>query len=701
MNNTISNTNISPRLLRILELLLRSAEPVKVDALAASLGISRRTVFRELKNADAVLASFHISPHPTLVRGLKQTNLSKIYIDFVAPTLVCGLKQTRNDEARKKLLDALAEYSPQPASKRERLLRLLIELITNAGEVQKLYYYASILGVSESTISNDLDELGAWLSTRGIAVTRKSGMGVQCDGTEESLRAALVSRFMTDGDTGGKSYTAVFAFPGEDIETGVREILRRKTRVIDWMTAESFNLIFVYLMVSVERVYDGKIITGKQAQEGAFQNALAEELAVEIEKQFSLTLPEIEKLALAGWIQACRAKQDSPLEPGTQDQQELVQRLTFQMIDRFDPPIATILKTNEQLTGFLSRHLESALTRLRGGIELPNPLEEELIKNYPEVYEKTRTAVKVLEEYLGVQVPSNEISFIQIHFLAALTVLGERNIRRRILRAGVICVSGIGTSYMLAYQIRKRFKGELEVEIASYAEQASWASADFLISTIPLSETEKPFIHVRTMLKEDDYQKIQEAITAQAFTGRGTEQPLRSFSLEKRLDKLIDIFMQSRLLLDNFSVETIKADCSFDELARFAAVRFAPENSEMICNALIARESLHTQVVAELEIILLHTRGAKNSAPVFACIVPEGGVFTDKYFKNAKSCVLMLLSEHAPREMTDLMGSISSALIDMPIFLEAVREGNRENIQAVLEREISEILAQCKGETLI
>jgi mannitol operon transcriptional antiterminator len=680
VNNTVFNTNLSPRLLRLLELLLRSADPVKVDVLASSLGTSRRTVFRELENADAMLASFHAALVSIPGRG----------IAFLG-----------NDEVREKLLDALSDYSLQPASKRERLLRLVIELITNAGEVQKLYYYASILGVSESTISNDLDELESWLSARGITVTRKSGAGIQCDGTEESLRAALVSRFMTDGGTGGKSYTAAFTFPGEDIETGVREILRRKTSVIDWMTAESFNLIFIYLMVSVERVYDGKIITSKQTSEGAFQSALAEELAVEIEKQFSLILPEIERLALAGWIQACRAKQDSPLEPGTKDQQELARRLTLQMIDRFDPTIAAILKMNEQLTGFLSRHLESTLTRLRGGIELPNPLEAELIKSYPEVYEKTRVAAKVLEEYLGIQVPSSEISFIQIHFLAALTVLGERNIRRRILRAGVICVSGIGTSYMLAYQIRKRFKGELEVEIASYAEQASWSNADFLISTIPLNETEKPFILVRTILKEDDYQKIQEAISAQAFTERGAEQPLCSFSLEKRLDKLIDIFMQSRFLLDNFSVETIKADCSFEELTRFAAVRFAPENVEVVCKALIARESVHTQVVAELEIILLHTRSAAKSAPVFACIVPEGGVFTDKYFKSAKSCVLMLLPEHTPREMIDLMGSISSALIDMPVFLEAVHAGNRENIQTVLEREISETLAQCKGETLI
>jgi mannitol operon transcriptional antiterminator len=679
LDKTVPLSVLSPRLLRLLEVLLRSDEPVKVDALASALGTSRRTVFRELENADPVTSAFGAALISVPGRGIAFSGTS---------------------EARQKLLGALAEYKPQSASKKERLLRLLIELIDQAGEVQKLYYYASSLDVSESTVSNDLGEIEPWLAGRGIAVTRKSGLGVQCDGTEEALRTALVSRFMLDGDSGGKSYTSAFGFPGKDIEAGVREILCRKNDIIDWMTPESFCLISLYLMVMVVRMEKGKLILNGQVPAGGFQSALAGELAVEIEKEFSITLPETERQALSGWIQVCRSKQESPLEPGPEDQQNLVQHLTMQMIDRFDPLIAAILKTNEQLTRLLSRHLESALPRLKGGIELPNPLETELVKNYPEVYEKTCRAAKVLEKHLGVPVPSHEVSFIQIHFLAALAVLGERNIRRRSLRAGIVCVSGIGMSYMLAHQVRRRFKGELEVEVSGYDEKDSWSDADFLISTIPLTETDKPIVRVQTILGEDDYQKIQEAINAFAFTERRVEQPVRTAFLEKRLDDLIEIFMQSRRLLDNFSVVSIKADCSFDELIRFAAARFAPKNPEAVCQALTAREALATQVVNELGIVLLHSRSADNTSPVFSVIVPEGGLFTRDYLKNTKSCVLMLLPEKAPMEMTELMGRISGALIDMPFFLEAVRTGNREDIQAVLEREISEIIAQCGGKPI-
>ncbi|MDR1127361.1 MAG: BglG family transcription antiterminator [Treponema sp.] len=665
---------LSPRSYALLEYLLRSNEPVKIDVLTNALNTSRRTIFRELENIGNILAA---------------SNTELVSVPGK------GIAFSGRGETRQRLLEELAEYAPSPqaTSKRIRQLRLLIELIANAGETQKMFCYAKILETSESTVSRDLDELDAWLVGRGVVITRKAGLGVQCEGAEENLRATLVSRFMLEEDF--DDYSLVFDFPGEDIETGVREILCKKAAVVDWMTSESLRLITTYLLVMVERVHNGNTITVASASTRYFQTAVAEELSEEIAKEFALVLPETERQALAVWIQSCRSKQDSPPEPILEGKQSLMQRITLKMIDRFDPSIAAVLKTNDQLIRLLSRHLESAVPRLKDGIYLPNPLEEELIKNYPEVYEKTCRSVEVLEEVFGIPIPSNEVSYIQIHFLAALAVLGERNTRRRILRAGIVCVSGIGTSYMLAYQIDKRFKGELKVEVSDCDDCISWSNMDFLISTIPLEGTEKPVILVQTILGEKDFQKIQEAVTAFAFTERKAEQGEHPHSLEKRLDNMIEIFMQSRKLLDNFAVESIRADCSFDELVRFAANRFAQENPSAVCRALIAREAIASQVVGELGIVLLHTRSAYHTSPLFAVIVPEGKFFTDAYFKQTESCVFMLLPENAPREMTDLMGGVSSALIDLPPFLEAVRIGNKETIQAVLEKEISEIIAHC------
>jgi mannitol operon transcriptional antiterminator len=52
----------------------------------------------------------------------------------------------------------------------------------------------------------------------------------------------------------------------------------------------------------------------------------------------------------------------------------------------------------------------------------------------------------------------------------------------------------------------------------------------------------------------------------------------------------------------------------------------------------------------------------------------------------------MLLPDTAPREITELLGGISGALIDSPSFLEAVRNGKGNIVRTFLEQEIAHIL---------
>ena len=146
--------------------------------------------------------------------------------------------------------------------------------------------------------------------------------------------------------------------------------------------------------------------------------------------------------------------------------------------------------------------------------------------------------------------------------------------------AGIVCVSGIGVSYMLASQIRRRFFDGLELEISGWDEKSpdennSWKNNDFLISTIPLENAEKPVVLVNTILKEDDYRRIQNAINTYAFVERGEAPQNTGNSLTRDIETLEMIFALARAMLDGFAVEYLHGDCGFDELARFASSRFA------------------------------------------------------------------------------------------------------------------------------
>ncbi|MDR0431932.1 MAG: PRD domain-containing protein, partial [Bifidobacteriaceae bacterium] len=102
-------------------------------------------------------------------------------------------------------------------------------------------------------------------------------------------------------------------------------------------------------------------------------------------------------------------------------------------------------------------------------------------ERYPELFEKSLKAVKAIEEKLGVPVPEIEASLIAMHFYAVLFHLDAQNTRKRTLRVCILCVGGIGVSYMLASQIRQRYRDELEIDLSDYTE-TSFNSYDFLIS---------------------------------------------------------------------------------------------------------------------------------------------------------------------------------------------------------------------------
>jgi mannitol operon transcriptional antiterminator len=369
------------------------------------------------------------------------------------------------------------------------------------------------------------------------------------------------------------------------------------------------------------------------------------------------------------------------------------------MLVVFDPKLAVTLKTNEELVQGLRAHLYPALVRIEKGIELPDPFEGRLSVQKPELYKKVKRTARYLEQETKCPVNESEISFIAIHFYAALLTIGEKNTQKRVLHAGIVCVSGIGTSYMIASQIRKRYRGELEIEITSWNDWSAWDECDFLISTVPLSGVEMPVAVTGTILGIEDYRQIRDIINNNAFVEKKSGYSPVRHDLLRRIEHVGGFLGKTAALLRSFEVCSVENSCTFDELILFCAEKFGENarDKERIFEYLWERERLFTQVVADLGVVLLHTRTEGAREPVFAVIVPEGGVFVDARFADSRACVLMLLPQYEESDMARVMGNISAALVETPSFLEAVKSGNRSVIYAILEAELSDFLSgYCK-----
>jgi mannitol operon transcriptional antiterminator len=654
-------TYIPPRLNRILTLLLEENAPLSVDRLAKELGVGRRTVFRELESADAVLES---------------TGLLLNTIPGQGMTLAGG---GAAKAALKERLGGAAAVRPKNKSDRRTFLTLLL---LDAGEMQKLYTFAKALDVSEATVSGDLDKLEPFFSAHNLRLVRRQSQGIEVIGGEADIRRALAD--VAGGtDFSLASFSKNFGYPSAHVLQAVGGALEGEwLPKLDWMTGESLEMLKTRLVVMAERVLRRRMLDGENDPAAGLPKQLAEQLCDTLENLFSIRLPEPERASVGAFIRASRAKQIGPqigsLNVNDAAAYVRVQNLAYRMIDAFDPKLSHSLKLNEDLVRGLSLHLWGAAVRLKQGIRLHSAMQEQLSRNFPEVYAKSRQAAKVLEqEYGGAPAPESEVAFISSHFGAALMHYGERSNRRVVLKAGIVCVAGVGVSYMMASQVRKKFRGQLEVVVSDWNSPEEWANFDLLISSIPLEHEACPVVVVNAILEPADYEAIGAAVENHEAAAKDA-MPRLSGGLPQRLEKAAARFAEMAVMLRGFCGQTIHADCGFDELAKMAGYRFGsrPESGGRIYRDLKKREAVSTQVIAQLGIVLLHARTPGVQQSAIGLITPEGLRFTDPYFQGARGCIVMLVPERSDKDLLEIFGYISGALVEDEVLLAAVQTGD-------------------------
>ena len=647
---------VSQRLNQILRILLTKTQPVSVDALAQATGVSRRTVFRELDRVDQVLHRTGLSLDTVPGEGMR----------------LSGPESGR--AALSALLGGASTMNPQNKSDRRTLLLLLL---ADADGLQKLYYFAQTLGVSEATVSTDLDGLEAYCGQFGLQLQRRQSQGALLAGPERELRRLVVDVICRIPDV--RSFSANYGYPSlrvmDEIQTALQGEWAPK---LDWMTEESLSMLTLQLTVMAERVRRHHTLAPEDdlPAVSGLPRQLAGQLCDSLESLLSVSLPEPERAEVGLFIRACRAKHLNPLDINDAAVYGQMQNMACRMIDAFDPRLSPCLKLNEDLIEGLSLHLWSAVVRLKQGIELKSAMHDQLVRDFPEVFAKSRQAARVIEQEYGVRVPDSEIAFIASHFGAALMHYGERSSHRLVLKTGIVCVAGIGVSYMMASQVRRRFRGQLEVIVSDCNNPDEWTGFDLLISTIPLRDAPCPVILVGPVLGQEDYAAIRAAMEARSAQ-EPEELPPLSGPLPQLLERTASYFLDMSAMLRSFTRQTIRADCTFGELARLAGYRYGSEQTGGIVAAdLLRREAVSTQVIERLRIVLLHARTEGVQRPVIGLIAPEGERFTNEHFLGARGCFLMLAPASGDRGLLEIFGSISGALIEDEVLLTAVQNGD-------------------------
>ncbi|MGN0708273.1 MAG: PRD domain-containing protein [Faecalibacterium sp.] len=651
-------------------------------ALAEAVGISRRTVMRELPGVEDFLQaagfSFQRSPGQ-------------------------GVRLDEPLERRDALISLLDERSAPVFSlpREERRQRLLAQLFA-AQEPVKTYALAYDLAISENTLSADLDRLEEWLASHGLRLNRRPGVGVWISGTPEQRRRAVGTLLrswlpLQDWDA-FLSGAAIEMLP-------LSELLDHSTARTVWRALEQFEQeeelhftdagflsLALHLTLTIQQLREG--VQDSVELVPPLDLSMATRLARRIENALGLNLPRSEISYLALYLDACRTR---PNTDGPDAREMNTRYLAACLIDTMARQMGVDLRRYPSLADDLYCHLRPMLHRLSQGIQTENPQLALIQEHYPRLWRATRFACDDARARLNLPaIPDAEAGYLAMHFGA---VLEQDAAARMQVNAVVVCPYGMASSRFLASQIEREFTAFHIQKVGALrdlnADELRAQGIDLVISTVPL-ELPFPSVTVDPILNDQNRTVLRAA--AQQYSHKGERRtPRPAQAPENRAQALRYAARLSAALLELLDALVIrKAELpgSRTALIREAARLFCsqPEAAHRIEKALFQREGMGETFIPPLNAVLLHCFTPEVPGCRFGYIKAEPPVYENG--RAIHGALVLLAPDSEDGIPADVMQAVSAILIEQPELMEQLRLGHRDQAAALLEKGLGERFRQ-------
>ena len=691
----------SPRMKQILTVMLEADQKLPVKTLAERVGVSKRTVQRELEYIGSSLKPYRLT--------FQSKTGSGVWLEGSEEDKALLLKKLEGDNR----LDPT-----NPALRRERLI---LEILKDK-ELQKLYYYSEMFGVSEATISSDLEQIEPWFASHGMKIIRRMGSGIYIEGSEKAYRQAVRDFINEHIDT--SMLKMVYEDEREDMLNKIRDrqgkgiynildddILKKVVDCIHNipdqrirnMTENSYIGLILHVTIAVNRIIKGEIIEGncefmsELRQEEEY--ALAEQVSEHLQEQFGVKIPEIETAYICLHLKGAKKQSTGggQQQPFSLEGEGLLD-LLHDMVEAFDHSMSYALFQDEEFVQGLLAHLQPTLVRLLHGMQIQNPVLDQIRADYALIYEKCENVAKVIEARIQKPVPDTEIGFLAIHFGAAVVRLESRSQVRRKVYTGIVCASGIGISRLMMTKIDRFFRDRVELKTYGRNDITPYVleRTDFLISSIPLDQAEADILYVSPFLPESDMKAIEERIERYELSPEKKKTEDDGFT--KQLEQVNYVAAQIKSMIENLVFLKVDEKIGFDELLVAISEKLSPysDRRAMIQDDITAREKLATQIFPDFGFALLHSRTNGVTRPCFSvCMTKSLMPYEDEYWKGIGVVLVMLLpAEDHVEENSDILGYISGKLIEDPDFLITVMEGDRERMKEALSKQLKQYFNQ-------
>lgn len=692
----------SARAIEIIDILIKQSDYMTVSQISDQLKISKRTIFREMETVEELLEQLNISIS-------KKTRV--------------GIKIDATPEQIQAFKLATESRTDQVYSQEARLNLLMIELLKSR-EPKKLFYFADLLKVSEATISNDMDKIEDWFKQRNLELIRKPGYGVYVVGNEKSFRKAIVDFlyqtyeheelvtliqndfFQTKPETSHHMLGLI----DKSILLKVSLILKDYEAMLEKRLAEGAYMgLMIHLAIAIQRILRGESIfmnsTILDGLRGDDQFKTAQEIADNIAKTFNIVVPADEVGYITMHLKGSKLKTSAMVESHDFIISNFdLSRATAKMIQRFKELSGYDFRDDERLLIGLATHLRPALTRMKMGLDIRNPLLVKIKEMYPEIYAMTQQATETLALKYELEVPQEEIGFLAMHFGAAIERYRKSQQMDKAIRVGVVCSSGIGTSSLLASRLSKLIP-KIEL-VGQYSKedvilgQLRPLQIDCLISTIPLETTDYPCIIVNPLLLESDIERIKQviALLGQELKPFNDAVNPEQMASADRLKKINELSTGILGLMESFKIIEVSQIDTTEDMIKLITDHFTSsrDSQERLSAQIAERERLGATILRSEGVKLLHTKTAEVSQLTFAGIRLERPMLCDAKNPNGVMqkeaidlCVVMLLPDVTTKNQLEIMSYLSKSLIEDSKFVNELKTMKLDDLRMSLNHRLN------------
>ncbi|MDX8045558.1 BglG family transcription antiterminator [Gracilibacillus sp. S3-1-1] len=489
---------LNARLRNILRELMAEQSPVSSTYLANVNKVTPRTTREDIKRLNQIISS-----HGAVIESI----MGKGY-----------LLKVKNDNEYKNFLHGyfIQEIPGEngiPRSPEERIKYIINRLLLQDGYI-KLEGLADEIFISKPTIQTDIKEVRKILANYQLTLDSRPNYGLKVEGNELNRRFCMSEYTFDRSDP--VTEVNVDGMSDSTLEVITEIILEEVTANHITLSDIAMKNLAIHILIAYKRSKDGYYIQLVHQdlleiyEQPEYEVALL--IVNKIEEAFRVSFPDTETAYIAMHLLGTKMMlQPRDIRENVMDSK--ISSLVEVALAKVEEKLQLGIHDDQELVMALYLHLKPAINRFKYGMNIRNPMLEDIKRNYPLAFEAGVIAGLEIEEKTKAEIDENEVGYLALHIGSAIE---RRNLRNGPKRCLVVCASGLGTSQLIYYKLKSTFGQHLDiVGTTEYYQlhQFNLQNIDFVVSSIPIPETlPVQVVEVNAILGEQDISKIEELV---------------------------------------------------------------------------------------------------------------------------------------------------------------------------------------------